>query len=74
MSIRLYVGNLPEDLSRQELEAVFAEEGDSTIKSKLSPIAKQISVVGSGLSLLRVKSKPMKSLRNSMVISSKRTL
>ncbi|HEY9656005.1 MAG TPA: RNA-binding protein [Crinalium sp.] len=29
MSIRLYVGNLPEDLSRQELEAVFAEAGDS---------------------------------------------
>lgn len=29
MSIRLYVGNLPEDLSRQELEAVFAEVGDS---------------------------------------------
>ena len=29
MSIRLYVGNLPEDLSRQELEAVFADEGDS---------------------------------------------
>lgn len=29
MSIRLYVGNLPEDLSRQELEAVFADSGDS---------------------------------------------
>lgn len=29
MSIRLYVGNLPEDLSRQELEAVFADAGDS---------------------------------------------
>ncbi|MBW4474172.1 MAG: RNA-binding protein [Stenomitos rutilans HA7619-LM2] len=29
MSIRLYVGNLPEDLNRQELEAVFAEVGDS---------------------------------------------
>ncbi|MGV0024353.1 RNA recognition motif domain-containing protein [Phormidesmis priestleyi] len=28
MSIRLYVGNLPEDLTRQELEAVFAEAGD----------------------------------------------
>lgn len=28
MSIRLYVGNLPEDLTRQELEAVFAEMGD----------------------------------------------
>ncbi|MCY7275639.1 MAG: RNA-binding protein, partial [Phormidesmis sp. CAN_BIN44] len=28
MSIRLYVGNLPEDLTRQELEAVFVEEGD----------------------------------------------
>lgn len=29
MSVRLYVGNLPEDLSRQDLEAVFAPEGDS---------------------------------------------
>lgn len=29
MSVRLYVGNLPEDLNRQDLEAVFAEEGDS---------------------------------------------
>lgn len=29
MSVRLYVGNLPEDLSRQELEAAFAEAGDS---------------------------------------------
>lgn len=25
MSVRLYVGNLPEDLNRQELEAVFAD-------------------------------------------------
>jgi len=29
MSVRLYVGNLPEELSRQELETVFAEAGDS---------------------------------------------
>jgi RNA recognition motif-containing protein len=29
MSIRLYVGNLPKDLERQELEAVFAEFDDS---------------------------------------------
>jgi RNA recognition motif-containing protein len=34
MSIRLYVGNLPEDLTRQELEAVFAEEGDA-VSAKL---------------------------------------
>ncbi len=34
MSIRLYVGNLPEDLTRQELEAVFAEEGDG-VSAKL---------------------------------------
>jgi RNA recognition motif-containing protein len=34
MSVRLYVGNLPEELSRQELEAVFAEAGD-TISTKL---------------------------------------
>ncbi|MGA7935975.1 MAG: RNA-binding protein [Kovacikia sp.] len=29
MSVRLYIGNLPEELSRQELEAVFADAGDS---------------------------------------------
>jgi len=29
MSVRLYVGNLPEELNRQELEAIFAEAGDS---------------------------------------------
>lgn len=29
MSIRLYVGNLPKELDRQELQAVFAEEGDA---------------------------------------------
>ncbi|NJN60052.1 MAG: RNA-binding protein [Leptolyngbyaceae cyanobacterium SL_5_9] len=29
MSIRLYVGNLPRELERQELEAVFAEFDDS---------------------------------------------
>jgi RNA recognition motif-containing protein len=29
MSVRLYVGNLPKELDRQELQAVFAEEGDS---------------------------------------------
>ncbi len=34
MSVRLYVGNLPEDLSRQELEAVFADSG-STLSTKI---------------------------------------
>lgn len=29
MSIRLYVGNLPKELERQELQGVFAAEGDS---------------------------------------------
>ncbi|HEY9630181.1 MAG TPA: RNA-binding protein [Coleofasciculaceae cyanobacterium] len=29
MSIRLYVGNLPKEFERQELEAVFSEFGDS---------------------------------------------
>ena len=29
MSVRLYIGNLPKELDRQELAAVFAEEGDS---------------------------------------------
>ena len=28
MSVRLYVGNLPEDLSKQELETVFADAGE----------------------------------------------
>ncbi len=31
MSVRLYVGNLPKELDRQELQSVFAEEGDSVI-------------------------------------------
>ena len=34
MSIRIYVGNLHEDLSRQELEAVFADAG-SSVSTKL---------------------------------------
>lgn len=29
MSVRLYIGNLPEDLNRQELEAVFSELGNA---------------------------------------------
>jgi RNA recognition motif-containing protein len=29
MSVRLYIGNLPEELNRQELEAVFSEAGES---------------------------------------------
>jgi RNA recognition motif-containing protein len=32
MSVRLYVGNLPEELNRQELEAIFAEAGDVSTK------------------------------------------
>jgi RNA recognition motif-containing protein len=28
MSVRLYVGNLPEDLTKQELETAFADAGD----------------------------------------------
>jgi RNA recognition motif-containing protein len=34
MSVRLYIGNLSEELTRQELEAVFAEVADS-ISTKL---------------------------------------
>ncbi|CDM93822.1 MAG: RNA-binding protein [Limnospira sp. PMC 1291.21] len=34
MSVRLYVGNLPKELDRKELQAVFAEEGD-TISAKV---------------------------------------
>jgi len=34
MSIRLYVGNLPKELERQELEAVFADFDDS-VSTKL---------------------------------------
>jgi RNA recognition motif-containing protein len=34
MSVRIYVGNLPRDLERTELEAVFAEAGDS-VNAKL---------------------------------------
>ncbi len=35
MSVRLYIGNLPkEEIDRQDLQAVFAEEGD-TVTTKL---------------------------------------
>jgi RNA recognition motif-containing protein len=34
MSIRLYVGNLPKDLERQELESVFADF-DSSVSTKV---------------------------------------
>jgi RNA recognition motif-containing protein len=34
MSVRIYVGNLPRDLEREELEALFAEAGDS-VSAKL---------------------------------------
>ncbi len=34
MSIRLYVGNLPKEIDRQELAAVFAQEGE-TISTKV---------------------------------------
>lgn len=34
MSVRLYVGNLPEDLTRQELEAAFADAGEG-VSAKL---------------------------------------
>jgi len=35
MSVRLYIGNLPKDvIERQELQGVFAEEGDS-VQTKL---------------------------------------
>lgn len=34
MSIRLYIGNLPKDLERQELEAVFADF-DSSVSTKI---------------------------------------
>ncbi|MGF1491617.1 MAG: RNA recognition motif domain-containing protein [Microcoleaceae cyanobacterium] len=29
MPVRLYIGNLPKEIDRQELQSVFAEEGDS---------------------------------------------
>jgi len=29
MSVRLYIGNLPKEVDRQELQAVFAEVGDA---------------------------------------------
>lgn len=34
MSVRLYVGNLPKELERKELQEVFAEEGD-TVSAKV---------------------------------------
>lgn len=35
MSIRLYIGNLPKELERQELEEVFAEENSNTVSTKI---------------------------------------
>ncbi len=37
MSVRLYVGNLPKDvIERQELQEIFAEEGDSVVTKLIS--------------------------------------
>lgn len=35
MSVRLYIGNLPEDITRQDLEIVFSEGGDESASAKL---------------------------------------
>lgn len=35
MSVRLYIGNLPRDLEREEFEAVFAEDVDNIVSVKL---------------------------------------
>jgi RNA recognition motif-containing protein len=35
MSVRLYIGNLPEDITRQDLETVFSEGGDASASAKL---------------------------------------
>ncbi len=35
MSVRLYIGNLPEDITRQDLETVFSEGGDASATAKL---------------------------------------
>ncbi|MEM7794461.1 MAG: RNA-binding protein [Cyanobacteria bacterium P01_C01_bin.118] len=35
MSVRLYVGNLPRELEREEFEAVFAEDVDNIVSVKL---------------------------------------
>jgi RNA recognition motif-containing protein len=35
MSVRLYFGNLPRDLEREEFEAIFAEESENLVSVKL---------------------------------------
>jgi len=35
MSVRVYVGNLPKDIEREQLEAVFADFADDTVSVKL---------------------------------------
>lgn len=35
MSVRVYVGNLPKDIEREQLEAVFAEHSDDIVSVKL---------------------------------------
>ena len=35
MSVRLYIGNLPRELEREEFEAVFSEDVDNIVSEKL---------------------------------------
>ena len=35
MSIRLYIGNLPKELERQELDAVFSDVEDISLSTKI---------------------------------------
>ncbi len=64
MSVRLYVGNLPEELSRQELEAVFADAGES-ISTKIITDRKTNKCRGFGFVTVKVMSRLTRLLRSS---------
>ena len=53
MSVRLYIGNLPRDLEREEFEAVFAEDVDNIVSVKL--IADRKTGICRGFGFVTVK-------------------
>ena len=56
MSVRLYIGNLPRELEREEFEAVFSEDVDNIVSVKLIADRKTGKCRGFGF----VTSQPMR--------------
>ncbi|ASC74334.1 Putative RNA-binding protein RbpE [Halomicronema hongdechloris C2206] len=57
MSVRLYVGNLPKELERQDLEAVFAECSEDVVSIKLISDRKTGKCRGFGFVTVKDESK-----------------